>query len=42
MAHVGEVFTCELCGNQVIVTKAGSNLKIYCCGQAMTKTAAKE
>ena len=37
MAQVGEVFTCQLCGNQVTVTKAGGNPEITCCGQAMTK-----
>lgn len=37
MAQVGEVFTCQLCGNQVTVTKAGGNPVIHCCGQEMTK-----
>ena len=37
MAKLGEVFTCKLCGNEVTVTKAGSNPEITCCGQAMEK-----
>ena len=37
MAQLGEVFICELCSNEVTVTKAGGNPKIYCCSQAMTK-----
>ena len=37
MAKVGEKFKCELCGNQVTVTKEGGNPQIHCCGQAMTK-----
>lgn len=37
MAKVGEVFTCKYCGNQVIVTKAGGNPQIFCCGKPMKK-----
>ena len=37
MAQVGELFVCELCGNEVTVTKAGGNPEIHCCGQAMTR-----
>jgi desulfoferrodoxin-like iron-binding protein len=35
MAKKGEHFRCELCGNEVVVKKAGSNPSIYCCGQPM-------
>lgn len=41
MANVGEVFTCELCGNVVTVTNAGGNPEIFCCDQAMTKSESK-
>lgn len=37
MAQLGEVFVCELCGNEVTVTKAGGNPEIHCCGQVMKK-----
>lgn len=37
MAQLGEVFVCELCGNEVTVTKAGGNPVITCCGKDMTK-----
>lgn len=36
MANKGATFRCELCGNEVVVTKTGSNPEIYCCGQPMT------
>lgn len=37
MAKLGEVFVCELCGNEVTVTKEGANPTIVCCGQPMVK-----
>ncbi|NTW71441.1 MAG: desulforedoxin [Eubacteriaceae bacterium] len=42
MAQLGEVFLCELCGNEVTVTKTGGNPEIFCCGQSMTKVKAAE
>lgn len=39
MAQLGEVFVCELCGNEVKVIKAGGNPVITCCGKPMTKKA---
>ncbi len=36
MAKLGEVFKCELCGNEVTVTKAGGSPTIVCCGKPMT------
>ena len=41
MAKVGEVFKCELCGNEATITAAGGNPELICCGQPMTKTSAK-
>jgi len=37
LAQLGEVFKCELCGNEVTVTKTGGSPEIFCCGQSMTK-----
>ena len=37
MAKLGEVLVCELCGNEVRVTKEGGNPEIHCCGQPMKK-----
>ncbi len=37
MAELGEVLVCELCGNEVTVTKAGGNPEIHCCGRPMKK-----
>ncbi|MGI1658276.1 MAG: hypothetical protein ACRKFN_04810 [Desulfitobacterium sp.] len=35
MAKLGEVLICELCGNEITVTKEGGNPEIHCCGQQM-------
>jgi len=35
MAKLGKVLICELCGNEVTVTKEGGNPEIHCCGQPM-------
>ena len=37
MAKLGEVLVCELCGNEVTVTKEGGNPEIHCCDQPMKK-----
>ena len=34
---VGEKYRCNLCGNEVEVTKAGGG-QLVCCGQPMEKT----
>jgi desulfoferrodoxin-like iron-binding protein len=34
--EVGEVYFCEICGNEVKVTKAGGG-ELVCCGEAMKK-----
>ena len=41
MAKVGEVFKCELCGNEATITRQGGSPVLVCCGQDMTKTVAK-
>jgi desulfoferrodoxin-like iron-binding protein len=41
VAKVGEVFKCEICGNEAVITVAGGNPVLVCCGQPMTKTSAK-
>jgi desulfoferrodoxin-like iron-binding protein len=35
---VGEKYRCNLCGNEVEVTKAGGG-ELVCCGEPMEKTA---
>jgi desulfoferrodoxin-like iron-binding protein len=37
MAKPGEVYTCEKCGNVVVVVKEGGNPHIDCCGENMKK-----
>jgi desulfoferrodoxin-like iron-binding protein len=37
--EVGEVYFCEICGNEVRVTKAGGG-ELVCCGEPMKKTEA--
>lgn len=37
---VGSIFYCEICGNEVIVTKVGGGT-LYCCGKPMKKTGTK-
>ncbi len=32
--HVGQKFICEICGNEVLVTKAGGG-ELICCGAPM-------
>lgn len=32
----GEIYLCEICGNEVIVTKVGGGT-LVCCGQEMKK-----
>jgi desulfoferrodoxin-like iron-binding protein len=39
--QLGKRFTCEKCGAQVLVTKAGAG-EISCCGQAMKQVEAKK
>ena len=34
--RVGEKYVCNICGNEVIVTKAGGGT-LVCCGQDMEK-----
>ena len=34
--QVGETYVCNICGNEVIVTKAGGGT-LVCCGQDMEK-----
>ena len=33
---VGEIYICNICGNEVSVTKAGGG-ELVCCGQPMEK-----
>jgi desulfoferrodoxin-like iron-binding protein len=33
---VGEKYWCDICGNEVVVTKAGGG-ELVCCGEPMTK-----
>jgi desulfoferrodoxin-like iron-binding protein len=35
---VGEKYRCNICGNEVTVTKVGGG-QLVCCGQPMEKTA---
>lgn len=35
MAQAGEKFTCEICGNEVVVTNAGGGT-LVCCGESMS------
>ena len=35
--NVGEIFYCEICGNEVIVTKVGGGT-LYCCEKPMKLT----
>lgn len=35
---VGEKYKCNVCGNEVTVTKVGGG-ELVCCGQPMEKTA---
>lgn len=35
--NVGEIFFCDICGNEVIVTKVGGGA-LYCCEQPMKLT----
>jgi len=35
--NVGEHYTCNICGNEVTVTKAGGG-ELVCCGEPMEKT----
>ena len=39
MTQVGEIYTCEVCGNMVEVVHAGAG-ELVCCGQPMKKMAA--
>ena len=36
--EVGEQYKCNICGNEVTVTRAGGG-KLVCCGQPMEKIA---
>ena len=38
---IGEIFYCEACGNEVIVTKVGGGT-LYCCGKPMKRTGLDE
>jgi len=35
---VGEKYRCDICGNEVVVTKVGGG-ELVCCGAPMEKTA---
>ena len=39
--HIGEIFLCKICDNEVIVTKVGGGT-LYCCGKPMEKTGREE
>jgi desulfoferrodoxin-like iron-binding protein len=39
--HVGEIFHCPICDNEVIVTKVGGGT-LYCCGKPMDKIGQEE
>ena len=34
---IGEKYRCNVCGNEVVVTKAGGG-ELVCCGQPMEET----
>ena len=36
--HVNEKYRCDVCGNEVVVTKAGGG-ELVCCGQPMVRIA---
>jgi desulfoferrodoxin-like iron-binding protein len=36
VAKVGEKYVCDVCGNEVVVTKVGGGT-LVCCGQDMKK-----
>lgn len=36
MTQLGEKYTCNICGNEVVVTHTGAG-ELVCCGQAMQK-----
>ena len=38
MAHKGEVYRCEICGQVVQVTQGGPG-RLYCCGEPMIRVA---
>ena len=38
---VGEIYFCEVCKNEVIVTKVGGGA-LFCCGKPMVKTGVDE
>ncbi len=38
---VGEIYLCNICGNEVIVTKVGGGT-LFCCGKPMVKTGEDE
>lgn len=35
VSKIGEKFKCEICGNEVEVTKVGGG-ELYCCGEEMS------
>ena len=37
VGKAGETYRCEICGNEVTVTKAGGGT-LVCCGKSMVKT----
>lgn len=39
--NIGEIFHCNVCGNEVIVTKVGGGT-LHCCGQPMKKIGREE
>ena len=34
MAKVGQKYICDICGNEVVVTKGGTGT-LFCCGKPM-------
>ena len=41
VVQVGEHYRCNICGNEVVVTKVGGGT-LVCCGQSMELIGAKE
>ena len=39
--NIGEIFFCDICGNEVIVTKPGGGT-LHCCGEPMKLTGTDE
>lgn len=41
VSSIGEIFLCEVCGNEVIVTKVGGGI-LVCCEKDMVKVEESE